>query len=439
MKSEYRIRVRNRHLKFIGEVESWINLEIQLHMNDVGVWAIEVSVPSETDPKKTSKSAQLFLDIAADPNNSGKAGVYIERNGHFLMSGPLTEIEETCSDSGHTLKVIGSCDLQFIADKMAMPHPRTWSSPYMTVDGTTGTGHSDYMPNKGSTGARRASWHIYAAVRNNIGENGPSGRPPLPFLATRDNSVGYLIPEGEYTIARGENLFQLCKNVADYSDYKQYPIRMTAYQYDTGQKDSDGSPVYKVRFECLAAQNRANVILSPDLGTIGNYTYTRKRPEANTILMGGSGEGKRRLFYYGWDTPSLQAYGTIESFEEYTGIRTGEDGVTWAQERAKLTQEIQAILAEKAEQTTFTFEFRETPMIQYGRDFQIGDRVYIRLRGKETSEVVRFVSFAVSGNEERMDLVVGKQSSIYKGLRLFDDMQKMKFRYSDLTKRTLGE
>lgn len=429
--SKYRIRIRKRqgqNFRFIGEVDHWISLEIQIPFNDVGVWAIELDADSEP--------AKHFLDIASDTSNNGRGGVYIERNGYFLMSGPMTEITESVSEKGRTLKVIGSCDLQFIADKLAMPHPQTFQSPYMTLDGTATGGHADYIPDKGSTGSRRASWHIHTAVRTNIGEAAPSERPPLPFLTTRDNGVGYLIPEGEYTIARGENLFELCKAVADYSDYKGHPIRMTAYQYPTGGVDNNGFSEYKVRFECIAARAQFDVILSPELGTIGNYTYTRKRPVTNTILIGGSGEGKARRFYYGWDSDSIALYGTIESFQEYTGIATGKDGVTWAQERAKLTQEVQAILAENAEQTIFTFEFHEIPKIQYGRDFQIGDRVYIRLRGKETNQIVRHVAFSVSDNDERMEITVG---SIYRGLRLFDDLERLKFRYSDLTKRNLGE
>lgn len=440
--SKYRIRIRKwerGNFRFIGEVDHWISLEIQIPFNAVGVWALEINMTSDSNPDELTDTAKHFLNISSDTLNQGRGGVYIERNGHFLMSGPMTEITESTTEKGKTLRVIGSCDLQFIADKMAMPLPRYYSSPYMTVDGTPERGHSDYMPNKGSTGSRRASWDIYAAVRNNVGENGPPERPPLPFLTTRDNGVGYLIPEGEYTIARGENLLELCRGVADYSDYHGHPIRMTAYQYPTGQLDIDGFPEYKVMFESIAPRDQSNVILSPELGTVGNYTYTRKRPQTNTILIGGSGEGSARRFYYGWDSDSIALYGIIESFQEYTGIATGKDNVTWAEERAKLAQEVQAILAENAEQTTFVFEFHETPNIQYGRDFQVGDRVYIRLRGEETSEIVRHVSFSVSETEERMDLIVGKQSAIYQGLRLFDELNQLKIRYSGLTKRTLGE
>lgn len=434
MQGEYRIRVRKRqgqNFRFIGEVDNWINLEIQMPYNEVGAWEIELS--ADSDP------AKLFLEIASDGTNNGQGGVYIERNGYFLLSGPMTEITESVSENGRTLKVIGSCDLQYIADKLAMPHPQTFRSPYMTLDGTSKGGHSDYIPDKGSTGSRRASWHIHTAVRTNIGEAAPEGRPPVRFLTTQDNGVGVLLGEGEYTIARGENLFELCKGVADYSDASGVGIRMIAHQYATGSTDNMGFPEYRIKFECVSGKTRFDAIFSPEQGTVGNYTYTRKRPETNTILIGGSGEGSARRFYYGWDSDSIKLYGTIESFQEYTGIATGKDNIKWAEEKAKLTSEVQRLLGEYGEQTTFTFEFHETPKLRYGEDFELGDRVYIRMRGKETGVRVRHVSFLVSGNEEKIDLMLGNQSSIYRGLRLFDNVEQLKSRYSGLTKRSLGE
>lgn len=425
--ADYRIRVRNKDLQFIGEVPHWISLQINLYFNEVSKWRLELDLNSE--------GAKHFLNIAADPANGGKGGVYIERNGYFLLSGPMTEISESVSaEEGEKLIVAGSCDLQWIADHLALPHPRYFRSPYMTSDGTANGNHSDYTPNLGEQITQYASWHIHQVVRYNIGENAPAQRPPLSFLTTRDNQVGYLIPAGEYTIARGENLFELCKGVADYSDYMGYPIRMTAYQYQSGF-NADGSPSYKIRFECVASEEKPNVILSPNLGTITSWSYTRQRPEGNMILMGGSGEANKRRFAYGGDNASKQFYGQIERFEEYTGF--GEN-ITASQEVAALKKEINARLAEYAERTIFEFAFQETPTIQYGRDFQIGDIVQVQLRNQSTTDVVRSVSFDVSGDQERIDIVVGKQSVISRGLRIFDDVKKLKFRYDGLTKRSLG-
>ena len=424
--ADYRILVRDKSLRFIGEAAAWQRLQVNLFFNQVGAWQIEMDGKSQT--------AELFRAIAADPQNGGIGGVYIERNGRFLISGPITEIEEEVSQEGERLTVTGGCDLQFIANRLASPLPRYFTSPYMTTDGTANTGHSDYIPNKLSPADMYASTHIHQAVRYNIGESAPAQRPPLPFLTTRDNLVGYLIPAGEHTIARGENLFELCKGVADYSDYMGYPIRMTAYQYQSGT-NPDGSPAYKIRFECIAAQDKPNALLSPEAGTVTAYTYRREAPEANKILMGGSGQGSARRFAYGGDTVSQSLYGIIESFEEYTG----GDASSWTVEQKILKKEIEAILAEKAEKTFFAFQFQETPAVQYGEHFQIGDRVPIVVKGQQTMEVIREVSFDVSGEEESIELVAGPQSAISRGLRLFDRVKNLEHRYSGLTKRTLGE
>lgn len=424
--ASYLILVRDKDFRFIGEASTWQRLQVNLFFNEVSTWQIEVDGKSET--------AELFRRIAADPENEGKGGIYITRNGHFLISGPMTEIEEEVSQEGERLIISGSCDLRFIANHLALPHPQYFNSPYMTLDGTSSGGHSDYIPNKATPIAQYASWHIHTAVRTNIGEDAPSQRPPLPFLVTRDNQVGYLIPAGEHTIARGENLFELCKGVAGYSDYMGYPIRMTAYQYQSGT-NSDGSPAYKIRFECIAAQDKPNALLSPEAGTVTAYTYRREAPEANKILMGGSGQGSARRFAYGGDTVSQSLYGIIESFEEYTG----GDANSWTVEQKILKKEIEAILAEKAEKTFFAFQFQETPAVQYGEHFQIGDRVPIVVKGQQTMEVIREVSFDVSGEEESIELVAGPQSAISRGLRLFDQVYNLRRRYNGLNKRTLGE
>lgn len=432
--AEYKIRVRDKNLKLIGEVANWMSLDVHLLFNEVGKWSMDLDADSD--------AAKLFLEIARDPDNGGKGGVYIERikDGHktLLLSGPKTKIHRTRSSNGKLLRVSGLCDLRWLQKHLAAPHPQYFRSPYMTLTGTATGGHADYIPDYDKPGNQYSSWHIHTAVRTNIGEGAPAQRPPLSFLTTRDNSVGYIIPAGEYTIARGENLFRLCQDVADYSDYMGKPIRMTAYQYDTG-KDADGTPIFKVRFECIASQNRPNVILSDELGTITDYEYSVEEPDANVILMGGSGEGKGRRFAFDEDAASVRMYGRIEAFEEYTGHQNDANNSQWSQERAKLIQQIRSILAERAEKTVFTFDFQETPTIQYGRDFQIGDTVTIRVDGRTTTDVVRAVSFSVRGGEEKIELIVGKQSYIHKGLRLFDNVKQLKYRYSDLTKRNQGQ
>jgi len=129
----------------------------------------------------------------------------------------------------------------------------------------------------------------------------------------------------------------------------------------------------------------------------------------------------------------------IESFEEYTGHINDSQNSRWNEEKETLNREIGAILAEKAEKTIFSFQFQETPTVQYGRDFQIGDIVPVRLKHQSTTDVVRAVSFDVSDNQERIEVVVGKQSAISRGLRLFDRVKNLEYRYNGLTKRTLGE
>src|SRR5690606_42014748 len=125
--ADYRKQESNKDVQFGGEVPHWINLKINLYFNEVSKWRLELDLNSE--------GAKHFLNIAADPNNGGKGGVYIERNGYFLLSGPMTEISETVSaDEGERLIVTGSSVLQWRADHLAQPTPKYMTSTFNLTD-----------------------------------------------------------------------------------------------------------------------------------------------------------------------------------------------------------------------------------------------------------------------------------------------------------------
>lgn len=421
--AQYRVLIRNQEWKVVGQVDQWISLDIELRYNEVSKWTLKLDA--------LSKSAQLFYELLANPNNQGIPGVYIERNGEFLLSGSVVGMEESVQADGEFLTLYGDCDMRWVAKHLALPHPKYMASPYMTSKLYGGGGeeyHQDGFPNEGVKQDQYASSHIHAFVSDNIGQNQGKADRKLPFLHCTDRKNGYLIAGDECTIARGENLLQLIQGVADYSEYHKKPLQILCRQ--VGET---------VRFETVEPTLKGNALLSMSAGTVTNYNYRRSAPEANHILMGGVGEGVKRVFAHLSDDTAKGMYGTIEAFEEYTAGTQDEKKRNSTKEVRMLTKELKARLREKAEKTAVQVSFQETRAVQYGRDFQLGDMVPLHLKRTSTADIVRAVSFRLQGNQESIDLTVGRDGAIHKGLRLFDNLKKLKHRYDGLTKRTLGQ
>lgn len=202
--AQYRVLIRNQEWKVVGQVDQWISLDIELKYNEVSKWTLKLDV--------LSKSAQLFYELLSNPQNGGIPGVYIERNGMFLLSGSVVDVEESVQADGEVLTLYGDCDLRWVAKRLALPHPKYMASPYMnsSLYGEGGTPyHQDGFPNEGVKQDQYASSHIYAFVADNVGQNQGKADRKLPFLHCVDRKNGYLIPSDECTIARGENLLLL--------------------------------------------------------------------------------------------------------------------------------------------------------------------------------------------------------------------------------------
>ncbi|MCS1351141.1 siphovirus ReqiPepy6 Gp37-like family protein [Mechercharimyces sp. CAU 1602] len=422
LKSHYRIRVRNKKFEFVGEVDEYISLQVELKYNEVSKWTLKLDA--------TSDGAQLFYNLMDDPNNGGIGGVYIERNGYLLLSGPYLDAEEEASVAGEYLTLSGSCDMIWIQNHLALPHPKFMASPKMSSslypDSTTNY-HTDQYPNEGDSNKRYASNHIHSFVVDNFGQTQEESLRRLDFLNCVDNDNGYLIPNAEKSRARGESMLPFIQGIADYSEYKGYPLQILCRQYlNAGD--------WEVRFETIEPSIAGNAVMSMSLGTIVSYTYKRIRPKATQILVGGSGEGVDRVFAYTKDDASRSMYGRIEAFEEYTGEKP-DDG----EETKNLIKYANQRLSEYGEQTSFQFQFQETEAVRYGRDFKLGDKVRVILKRQTTTNIVRAVSFSVSGNQEEIQIAVGKTNAVHTGLRLFDRLRNLEHRYDGLTKRTLGE
>lgn len=452
-KPEYRIRIRDKKLQFIGEVDysQFHEFEWELAWMEVGKWAM--SCPF------SSKAAQLLLSIAGDPNNGGIGGIYVERNGEYLFSGPLEEVhEEWSEDDGHILQFKGTDELGIIDRFLAMPHPKRFSSPYMDAteyvppDPTFTTRyHVDRFPNLDDTTNYPAGAAAMSYIHDNIGESSTydqNGNQPrrVPQIATKNtssNSIGDFhgtkIDYEQPFRSRGERMMEMVQTICNFSEWGGNPIQVRGWLLDDVVSPS-GDPYggRRIYFEDMVSEYKSNVIFSPDLGNMTSYKYKRIPPVANMVQVGGSGENENRVFAHAGDEPSRRMYGDRELFEEFTGRNEAADETAAREEVKELTSHVYAVLNKNAERTEIEIQPRDTEAIQFMRDWKPFDTVTVRIRGEETKNIIRVTSGRVDDSGEEISISIGNQGVVSSGLRLFDRVDNLEYRYDGLTKRSSG-
>lgn len=450
---EYWIRIRDKNLSFIGEIGygQFYEFEWELPWMEVGKWSM--SCPF------SSKAAQLLLQIASDPNNGGVGGIYVVRNGEYLFSGPLEEVhEEWDEEQGHVLKFNGTDELGFVDRRLASPHPKRFVSPYMDAtkyvspDPTFTTRyHVDRFPNLDDTTKYPAGAAAMEYIHDNIGESATydsSGGQPrrVPQLATKNiNSHspssfhGAIVNYETPFRSRGERMLEMVQTICNFSEWEKKPIQIRGRQLDNVVNPSgDLYGGRRIYFEDFISPERPDVIFSPDLGNMTSYKYKRIPPKANMVQVGGSGENQDRVFAHAGDEPSRKMYGDRELFEEYTGRNEATDETTAREEVKELTTHVYATLAENAERTEIEIQPRDTEAVQFMRDWKPFDTVTVRIRGEETKNIIRVTSGRVDDSGEEISISIGNQGVVSKGLRLFDRVDNLEYRYDGLTKRSSG-
>jgi hypothetical protein len=434
------IRVRDKNLQFIGEVDSFLEFEYNLKYNDVGSWRL--TIPYD------SPQVEAFKTIFADSTDGGIGGIYVERettfhkNITFMFSGPIRGYQEKYDENGHILEIWGKDELGILQDKLALPHPRKFQSPYMRIsDGGSGYFHTDAYPNYNSpSGIYKASTKIYEFVRLNVAQDADPSRK-VGVLQVVDNNNGYGYANYNRTRARGENLFDLVKGIVDDSEYRSN-LSNGVYSFNPASSGNIMLKMYqdltlnKIKLETVFEASGGDTVFDPELDNVISYTFSREYPTGNMVLCGGAGQGVNRYFAYAGDEVSRGKYGSIERFIEYTGGKPTDNS---SDATAELIQHIYAELANSAERTRWDMKIRETPGSEFMYHYNLGSAVKVRLRGEETLERLREVNVKETDEGEEIDVVVGRQGAVSKGLRLFDKIRNFEYRFSGLDKRTNGE
>jgi len=152
-------------------------------------------------------------------------------------------------------------------------------------------------------------------------------------------------------------------------------MTVTVKQFENKVKDQRG-----LMFDCVPAVTRTHV-LTAESGSIVSWEYVRDAPKATSVVVGGRGEGKDRLFCE--DVDSLSEGEWFDRVEVFKDARnTDED--------AFLADEAERVLSESGATSGFKIELTESDVLRFGPgNLMPGDLIYVDVGSGPIAEIVR--------------------------------------------------
>lgn len=145
-------------------------------------------------------------------------------------------------------------------------------------------------------------------------------------------------------------------------------------------------------FSIYQPATRSNAIFSRDLGNLLDAVYTLDGPQANQDVAAGGGQGTARVFATDSDSTSINTWGRVEGFVD---TRDTSDIPTMHQRNT-------ADLAQNKQKTNLTITPQDTPALQFGRDYFLGDIVNVQIDGATITDKIRQVHIQLNGNEQEL-------------------------------------
>lgn len=339
----YRIYIRDEALNKVGELTDYTKLELLPRFNAVGSFALDLQTDS----------------FAARELIKPKAGIIVVRDGQTVFSGQVTSRKRQFGSNGDTLTLAGKDDMVYLVRRLAYPVPS--GPPYNSQDYDVRTGIAETI------------------MKQYVDANaGPSARPERQTLAIApDTGLGSVITGR----ARFDNLLDLLTSLAIQGGGLGFRVVQV---------------MNALEFQVYQPADKTNAALfSPLLGNMSAFDYSSDDPEANVVIVGGSGDGTSRIIQQGEYNDSITKFGRVEEFLDKQSTS----------DTSELSQAISEEFTNKAEKVSLNFTPIDTPSLSFGRDYGLGDKVSIVLTqpgevvARET--VYRFVSFYQSTKIDR--------------------------------------
>ncbi|MET9816868.1 siphovirus ReqiPepy6 Gp37-like family protein [Streptomyces sp. NPDC006355] len=435
----YRIEVRDKDLNRIGEIDTWIQLDMVVQFCDQGSWKLLV--------KAGTPQAELL-------QRGGGVAIYQDGVAKPILTGQIEDFQKYWTVQQHSsvgsIFVGGKTDNKLAYSRLAFVDPsRPLSQQYSTSNDTRIV-------------QKPASSLIWQEVEKSLGPTALADRRVTGVKTGGQPSFGPVKKDTLRYDVVGEKLGTWCSD-------KKTGWRLL-YNPNTKSIDLD---VYQPR------DLSKSVRFSPELGNLREYIWTLSAPKVTRAVVACQGEGKERYLWQKIDAASEAEWGLqIEQFIDrrdvplktasngqptlvtktlengWEDIGTNPDGNEWTTELrdAKKAYEdaveagdpdtdpeydavVYAIAAAKPIAVAYYLEVIEqaadevlkegeksgnfqiypidTEQIKFGRDYFVGDLVTVEIDGTEYVDMVREVNITVDdgGNALTVAPKIGEQGS----------------------------
>jgi len=153
-------------------------------------------------------------------------------------------------------------------------------------------------------------------------------------------------------------------------------MTVTVNQFEDVKQDQRG-----LLFDCVPAVTRDHV-LTAESGSIVSWEYVRDAPKATSVVVGGRGEGKDRLFCEDFDA--------LAEDEWFDRVEVFKDARNTDSEHVHLIDEAERVLSESGATSGFKIELAESDVLRFGPgNLMPGDLIYVDVGSGPIAEIVR--------------------------------------------------
>ncbi|MFJ5066527.1 siphovirus ReqiPepy6 Gp37-like family protein [Kitasatospora sp. NPDC088556] len=365
----YRIEVRDRNLRRVGEIDTWIKLDMIVRFCQQGSWQLLIKAGT---------------DQAALLQKGGGISVYQDGVTKPVLTGQIEFFQKYWTTVQHTgegsLFVGGKCDNKTAYSRLALPDPTVPVS-------------EQYKANSNRPVTGRAGSALLWELEHAVGASALPDRrvPGLALPASAD--IGDPINE----VLRFDSLGTLFEK---WTDSKSVGYRLV-YNADA----------QKIDLEVYTPRDRSKEVrFSRELGNLREYVWSLTAPRVTRVIVACQGEGEERYLYQQIDSEAEAEWGVlIEQLLDRRDLPLKTDPATGKPVKARAeTTDAEFETAKKAvldaasaalQQGERNGNFQiypiDTEQVQFGRDYFVGDLVTVSDDGVDYVDILREVNITV--------------------------------------------
>lgn len=351
MTAEWRILVVNPDRTIAGRLTRFYHAKFTPRYNDPGPFEVTFAIDDHIGLILTQAESGI---IALRKGDDG-----VERQVFSGTPDYFTEIWDE-QHQEPIIRVTGWTDTVLMSRRIMYPNP----------------GYPFTITNQGSYDTRTGSAEsvMYSYVRYNLGSwpNDPARRVPgFSLKQPVDSGLGNSVTGS----ARYDNLLTFIQGLATTGGVGFRIERVSSL---------DGSLFYTVY---QPRDLSGTIVFSRGRGNLLSYSYSKTQSTGNAGIVGGQGELQFRTITEHLNNPDQ----AIARKEVFLDRRDTNDPVDHAQAAAEM-------FAERGEKFTISATVSDTDQIQFGRDYDLGDRITVSIRDTDIVDMITQVTYELTSD-----------------------------------------